>query len=57
MSVISAEDTSQGRFSSVLDRLQSLLENLSAQQVPRKDGTDSRFLSFNLDPDLMEKNW
>jgi hypothetical protein len=57
MSVAPAGNNSQNGFASVLTRLDWLLANLPTQ-LPRKDGAESRyqaFLSFGLDPDILEK--
>jgi hypothetical protein len=58
MSVALAGNNSQNGFASVLTRLDWLLANLPTQ-LPQNDGAESRyqvFLSFGLDPDILEKN-
>ena len=57
MSVAPAGNNSQNGFASVLTRLDWLLANLPTQ-LPQKDGAEScyqAFLSFGLDPDILEK--
>ncbi|KAG0698210.1 hypothetical protein DFH29DRAFT_1019310 [Suillus ampliporus] len=51
------ESLSPEEFSALLDRLKHLLANLPSQ-MPLENGSDSlygSFLSFNLDPDILDK--